>query len=248
MDAETYAATPQAVRPALHPFLPELIRRQFKIDASVRANSEQVPCNRVRRGHSCSKAESLTVPFHLFDFQLLAVRSAKAGNPKFPLRDPCSDRGVIVTHRGWFRVHGGFYHYRRHRIGENGVVSRLICSLLVLFAVSPATSGAEDYPFLGIGLTNHYVPEGKPKRQAGISTVERCQAACASNHGCKAFAFRTSMPACYFYSRFYMGGTPLSRELGLYSSALSIVPKKGYVSAFKHSSYPPPPVMIPRPR
>ena len=84
LDAETYAATPQAVRPALHPFLPDLIRRQFKIDASVRANSEQVPCNRVRRGHSCSKAESLTVPFHLFGFQLLAVRSAKAGNPKFP--------------------------------------------------------------------------------------------------------------------------------------------------------------------
>jgi hypothetical protein len=39
---------------------------------------------------------------------------------------------------------------------------------------------------------------------------------------------------------------PVSRELGLYSSALSIVPKEGFVSAFKRGSYPPAPVFVRR--
>ena len=126
-------------------------------------------------------------------------------------------------------------------------MSRLIFSLLVFFAGSPAALCAENDPFAGIGLTKDYVPEGKPRRQPRISTMEGCQAACASNGRCKAFAFRTSIPACCFYSQVYMGGSPLSRKLGIYSSGLSIVPKEGFVSAFKHSSFPPPPVMIQRP-
>jgi len=52
------------------------------------------------------------------------------------------------------------------------------------------------------------------------------------------------MPACYFYSQVYMGGSRLSREMGIYSSGLSIVPKEGFVSAFKRSSFPPPPVPL----
>jgi hypothetical protein len=122
-------------------------------------------------------------------------------------------------------------------------VPRLIFLLLVLFSYSPAPLSAED-PFSGIGLTKDYVPEGKPKRHYRISTVEGCQAACAASHKCKAFAFRTSMPACYFYSQVYMGGSRLSREMGIYSSGLSIVPKEGFVSAFKRSSFPPPPVPL----
>ena len=117
-------------------------------------------------------------------------------------------------------------------------MSRSIFVLLVLSCSSALLFGQD--PFLGIGVTKDYVPEGKAKRQSRISTVEQCQAACAVNHSCKAFAFRTSKPTCYFYSQVYMGGTPRSRKLGIYSSGLSIVPKRSFVSAFKHGSFPPP--------
>jgi hypothetical protein len=114
---------------------------------------------------------------------------------------------------------------------------------LLLFACPSAPLCAQ--PFSGVG--SGYVPEGKPKKQAGISTVERCQAACAVNDSCKAYAFRTSKPVCYFYSQVYMGGTPRLRELGVYSSGLSIVPKRGFTSAFKSSSFPARPVFVQRP-
>ena len=118
--------------------------------------------------------------------------------------------------------------------------------LLVVLRMFTGPLSAQD-PFSGIGVSEDYVPEGKSKRQSRISTVEQCQAACAVNHRCKAFAFRTLKPACYFYSQVYMGGSSRSRSIGLYSSALSIVPKKGFVSAFKPSSFPPPPVLVQHP-
>jgi hypothetical protein len=105
----------------------------------------------------------------------------------------------------------------------------LIFLVLPLFSSSAAQLSADD-PFLGTGVMKDYVPEGKPKQQSRISTVERCQSACAVNRKCKAFAFRASTPACYFYSQVYIGGTPLSRESGIVSSGLSIVPKEGFVS------------------
>ena len=93
-------------------------------------------------------------------------------------------------------------------------------------------------------VTADNVPEGEPTPRRGISTVEQCEAACAADNGCKAYAFRTAKPACYFYSEVYMGGTPASRKLGVYSSGLSIRPKPGFVSAFKRSSFPPSPTPV----
>jgi PAN domain len=92
-----------------------------------------------------------------------------------------------------------------------------------------------------------YVPEGKPERQAGISTVENCQATCALKDRCKAYAFQTSRPACYFYSRVFMGGTYDGRQAEIYSAGLAIRPKKGFVSGFKRSSFPERPAMIQHP-
>jgi hypothetical protein len=99
-----------------------------------------------------------------------------------------------------------------------------------------------EVPFSGLG--RDYVPEGKPKKRRRISSVDQCQAACASDEHCKAYAFRTVERACYFYSEVYMGGTSETRRLGLYSSGLSILPKPGFVYAFKRSSFPPPPIPI----
>ena len=83
-----------------------------------------------------------------------------------------------------------------------------------------------------------YVPEGRAHRRGSIATVEQCQAACAQDSQCKAFAFRTARPSCYFYTRVYMGGTKETRKMGIQSSGLSLVPKRGFVSAFKSSSFP----------
>jgi hypothetical protein len=115
--------------------------------------------------------------------------------------------------------------------------------LLLLSCPLFPLSAQDSFP----GVANDYVPEGKPKRQSRISTIERCQAACAMNDGCKAYAFRMSKPACYFYSQVFIGGTPRNREMGMYSSGLSFVPKNGFVSAFKQSSFPAPPIMVKRP-
>jgi hypothetical protein len=121
---------------------------------------------------------------------------------------------------------------------------RPILWLLLLLSCPSAPVSAQD-EFSGVG--RDYVPEGKAKRRSRISTAEQCQATCAVNDGCKAYAFRTSKPACYFYSQVFMGGTPRSREMGIYSSGLSIVPKTGFVSAFKRSSFPTPPAPVQHP-
>lgn len=124
-----------------------------------------------------------------------------------------------------------------------GVMLRPIFLLFLLLSASSAFSDAKDDPFLGVAPSRDSVPEGKPKRQHRISTVDQCQAVCARKDSCKAYAFRTSKPACYFYSQVYMGGP---RGI-IYSSGLSVVPKIGYVSKFKRSSFPAPPVMVKRP-
>ena len=132
------------------------------------------------------------------------------------------------------------------RIMDNGTMCRpmlVLCFLLLLSC--PTAPLSAQVLFDGVG--SDYVPEGKPKKQSRLSTVDQCQAACAVKDGCKAYAFRTSRPACYFYSQVHMGGTPLTREMGMYSSGLSIVPKKGFVFAFKRSSFPTPPVFEQRP-
>src|SRR5687767_2765541 len=108
----------------------------------------------------------------------------------------------------------------------------------VLLCMASTLPGQDRFEDVG----RDYVPEGKPKRQARISTVQQCQAACATKASCKAYAFYTSKPACYFYQEVFMGGTPLSRKMGMYSAGLSIVPRTGFVSAFKHGSFPAPPV------
>lgn len=112
----------------------------------------------------------------------------------------------------------------------------------VMHLAKPQLGPSAEVPFSV--LNRDYAPEGKPKKQRRISTVDRCQAACASDDRCKAYAFRTVEPACYLYSEVFMGGTPRPRRLGLYSSGLSILPKPGFVCAFKQSSFPPPPMPI----
>ena len=92
-------------------------------------------------------------------------------------------------------------------------------------------------------VSDGYIPEGKPIEQPGSSTLLQCEVTCARNPNCKAYAFRTAKPACFFYSEVYLDGTPESRELG-YRSGLSILPKPGFVSAFKHGSFPPLPIPV----
>jgi hypothetical protein len=96
--------------------------------------------------------------------------------------------------------------------------------------------------------TPGHVPEGKAIQQRGLSTAEQCESACAAALTCKAYAFDTVNPACYFYSEVFMGGTPESRRLGQYSSGLAILPKTGFICAFKRSSFPPPPVPVQPPK
>ena len=73
------------------------------------------------------------------------------------------------------------------------------------------------------------------------SPADQCQAACADDPQCKAFAFKSANSACHLYDRVYPGGSKMTRNLGMRSSGLSIVPRRGYISAFKTSSFPPPP-------
>jgi hypothetical protein len=115
---------------------------------------------------------------------------------------------------------------------------RPIVWLLLLLSYPPVPVSAQD-AFSGVG--QDYVPEGKPTRRSGISTVKQCQAACAAKDDCKAYAFRRSKPACYFYSEVRMGG-PMPGVI--YSSGLAVVLKSGFVSAFKKSSFPPQPIPI----
>ena len=110
----------------------------------------------------------------------------------------------------------------------------LFLSLLVCVI---GVSGQEDFS----GVSYGYVPEGKPCQQSDPLTLQQCAAACAANSHCKAYAFRTSKPVCYFYSEVFMGGTRDTREM-LYSAGLSIIPMEGFTAAFKRSSFPKPPV------
>lgn len=104
---------------------------------------------------------------------------------------------------------------------------------LVLFNTAQAEfSGGRDF-----------VPEGQPERQKSIATVEGCQAKCAAAETCKAYAFSLRRRTCYAYTRVFMGGTPLTREMGVYSSGLSIRKRTGFVYGFKASSFPKRPVM-----
>ena len=68
---------------------------------------------------------------------------------------------------------------------------------------------------------------------------------CWADAACKGFAFHTGKRHCYLYHRVYMGGqdTKLARQMGLYSSGLAIVRKRGFISAFKGSAFPAPPVL-----
>jgi hypothetical protein len=129
-------------------------------------------------------------------------------------------------------------------MAENRFMFRLIL-LSFLFLLSSLTSVSAQVRFSGVN--RGYVPEGKGKRHSKVSTVEQCQAACATDEGCKAYAFRPSKPACYFYSRVYMGGTKRSRELGIISAGLSVVSKSGFVSALENSSFPISPDFVKRP-
>lgn len=98
------------------------------------------------------------------------------------------------------------------------------------------------------GVTPGYVPEATAMPRPGVGTVEQCESACSSSLTCKAYAFDTVKFACYFYSEVFMGGTPETRRLGMYSSGLSVLPKTGFISAFKRSSFPPLPVPVQRPK
>src|SRR5579862_9334293 len=86
-----------------------------------------------------------------------------------------------------------------------------------------------------------YVPVGRPRGRLSVANIEQCQAACADDSQCKAFAFKSTNSACHLYDRVYPGGSKMTRNLGMRSSGLSIVPRRGYISAFKTSSFPPPP-------
>jgi len=111
---------------------------------------------------------------------------------------------------------------------------RAFASLLLILSLPLVPAAAQEFEG-----GRDYVPEGKPKKQRRISTVDRCRTACASDERCKAYAFRPVMPACYFYAEIFMGGSPKTRRLGLYSAGLSILPKPGFIYAFKRSSFPP---------
>ena len=73
--------------------------------------------------------------------------------------------------------------------------------------------------------TPGYVPEGQPELRASIESEERGQAVCAEHSNCKAFAFRTTKPTCYFYSRVNMGGIrmPPNSDFQVYSSGLAVI-------------------------
>jgi PAN domain len=117
------------------------------------------------------------------------------------------------------------------------VLRRVIFLLLLVSMI--LVSRQDDFDGVGYG----YVPEGKPRQQSKLVTLEQCKTACGATSRCKAFAFRTSKPLCYFYSEVF-NQTPQERKMGLYSSGLIIVPKEGFAYAFKRSSFPPPPVFL----
>jgi hypothetical protein len=91
-------------------------------------------------------------------------------------------------------------------------------------------------------LRPDYVPDGTATPLRGVAAAEECESACGSSLACKAYAFDTVKFACYSYSEVFMGETSETRRMGIYSSGLSVLPKTGFISAFKRSSFPPPPI------
>ena len=85
-----------------------------------------------------------------------------------------------------------------------------------------------------------YVPEGDLHKQHGILSMEHCETTCANTKRCKAYAFEISESSCYFYWEVYMGGTSSTRPAGVgtYRAGLAIIPTKGFLAAFKRSSFP----------
>jgi PAN domain len=121
------------------------------------------------------------------------------------------------------------------------IVHKLTCgSCVALLACLCSANAQESFDL----VSNDYVPEGKALRGPSSPTFEQCQTACGVDAKCKAFAFRISKRACYFYPVVYQGGSKRSRAMGLYSAGLAVVPKRGYVSGFKKSSFPPRPVFF----
>jgi hypothetical protein len=115
--------------------------------------------------------------------------------------------------------------------------------LVLLFPCSPALAFAQDQFSGGRRLCS--------RRQAGKAGRHLH---CGKLPGylrvkgpLQAYAFQTSRPACYFYSRVFMGGTYDGRQAEIYSAGLAIRPKKGFVSGFKRSSFPERPAMIQHP-
>jgi hypothetical protein len=122
-----------------------------------------------------------------------------------------------------------------------GICGSSVAWLLVFFWALLPVAAQEQFS----GVDRDYVPEGKPKMQRRISTVWRkCQAVCSTDALCKAYAFRTVKSTCYFYAEVFMGGAAKTRRLGLYSAGLAIMPKPGFISGFKRSSFPPPPIPL----
>jgi len=122
----------------------------------------------------------------------------------------------------------------------NRILHKSICWIILLVACEQMNAQAED---IWSRTEDNFVPaEGRAYRRRSSKTLEQCESACAADTRCKAYSFRTARPACYFYPKVYMLSKS-ARRAGLYSSGLSIVPKPGFVSAFKRSSFPPRPVM-----
>jgi hypothetical protein len=99
----------------------------------------------------------------------------------------------------------------------------------LLLAIATVLSAAEAPELLFNGLSHHCVPEGTPHLRRSSKTVEDCQSACARDERCKASSSRV----CILSKR--------AERLRLTGAGLSIVPKPGLVSSFKHSAYPPRP-------
>ena len=112
------------------------------------------------------------------------------------------------------------------------VGNRLLVGWLLILVVLSAAHAQDPFD----GLPDNFVPDGDAIKQASFLTVDACRNSCATNAQCKAFAFDKAERSCYLYTRVRPGGNP---EMGISSSGLAIVPKEGYVSAFKHSSFPP---------
>ena len=112
--------------------------------------------------------------------------------------------------------------------------------LAVLSCLSPGASLAQDQ---FDGTSQDWIPAGRSAKRVSTASVEDCQAVCSADAACKGFAFQTSKRKCYLYHCVYIGGqdSKLARQMGLCSSGLAIVRKRGFVSAFKRSSFPAPP-------